>query len=108
MLRFAEQMDDLEAVETSIIVQDDKITIKRDGAVRMNQIFRIGQETESVYHHPYGSMRMTTTTYRMEFAKGLQNRSGRLYIVYEVALNEEDPRFHWLELSFQVEGDDDE
>jgi len=101
MIKYEEDMEGAGMVSTTIIIYDDRITLKRDGAVRMHQVFKIGAPTESVYQHQYGSFRMETTTHRMEYIKGIENKSGRLFIVYDVILNDQEPRNHTFELQFE-------
>lgn len=103
MIKYVEDMDGAGPINTSVIVYHDRIIVKRKGAVKMHQIFKIGVSTEAVYHHPYGMFRMETTTHRMEFIKGIGNRSGRIYLSYDVILNDFEPRSHVFELEFQEE-----
>ena len=101
MIKYEEDMEGAGLVLTTIIIYDDRITLKRTGAVRMHQVFKIGAPTESVYQHPYGSFRMETTTHRMEYLKGIKNKSGRLLMIYDVILNDQEPRNHTFELQFE-------
>ncbi|WP_194840889.1 DUF1934 domain-containing protein [Filobacillus milosensis] len=103
MIKYDEQMEDLGEVYTTIVIQEDRISIKREGQLQMHQVFRIGHSTECVYTHPYGKFRMETTTHRMQFIKGIGNKSGKLYINYDVMLNDQEPRRHVFELQFQEE-----
>ncbi len=103
MIKYKEEMEDLGLVHTTIVIQDDRVSIKREGSLQMHQVFRIGSSTECVYHHPYGKFRMETTTHHMQFVKGIGNRSGRIYLNYDVALNDQEPRRHTFELHFQEE-----
>lgn len=103
MIQYEEEMEDLGNVATTIVVQDDRVSIKREGSLQMHQVFRIGSSTECVYHHPFGKFRMETTTHHMQFVKGIGNRSGRIYLNYDVVLNEQEPRRHTFELHFQEE-----
>ncbi|WP_411954108.1 DUF1934 domain-containing protein [Alkalibacillus sp. S2W] len=103
LLKYNENMDGAGTVKTSMIITDDKITLKREGAIKMHQVFRIGTSTETVYRHPYGHFRMETTTNRMEYIKGTENRCGKIYLNYHVALNDDEPREHIFELNFAEE-----
>ncbi|GEL77312.1 DUF1934 domain-containing protein [Tenuibacillus multivorans] len=103
MIKYDEQMEDLGFVVTTIVIQDDRISVKREGPLQMHQVFRIGASTECVYYHPYGKFRMETTTHRMQFVKGIGNRSGKIYMNYDVTLNDQEPRRHVFELHFQEE-----
>ncbi|MET3684182.1 uncharacterized beta-barrel protein YwiB (DUF1934 family) [Alkalibacillus flavidus] len=103
LLKYDEEMEDVGTVKNTVIITDDKITLKREGVVKMHQVFRIGQRTETVYRHPYGHFRMETNTNRMEYMKGTENRSGKIRLEYEVALNDDEPREHVLQIDFQEE-----
>lgn len=103
MIKYNEEMEDLGDVNTTIVIQDDRVSIKREGSLQMHQVFRIGSSTECVYHHPFGKFRMETTTHHMQFIKGIGNRSGKIYLNYDVVLNDQEPRRHKFELHFQEE-----
>lgn len=83
VIKYDEQMDDFGKVKTTLIIQQEKIVLKREGTLKLHQIFRIGNKTEALYTHPYGSFRLETSTHRMEFYKGMNKRSGRVFIDYD-------------------------
>ncbi|WP_027965167.1 DUF1934 domain-containing protein [Halalkalibacillus halophilus] len=103
LLKYNEEIEGFGEIITTFIIQDNKITLKREGAVKMHQVFRIGKSTECVYRHPHGQFRMETTTHQMKYLKGQENKSGKLFVEYDVSLNEDEPRLHQLELEFYEE-----
>ena len=103
VIKYDEQMDDFGKVKTPLIIQQEKIVLKREGTLKLHQIFRIGNKTEALYTHPYGSFRLETSTHRMEFYKGMNKRSGRVFIDYDVVINDQEPRRHTLQVKFQEE-----
>ena len=103
VIKYDEQMDDFGKVKTTLIIQQEKIVLKREGTLKLHQIFRIGNKTEALYTHPYGSFRLETSTHRMEFYKGMNKRSGRVFIDYDVVINDQEPRRHTLQVKFQEE-----
>ncbi|MDV2583140.1 DUF1934 domain-containing protein [Alkalibacillus haloalkaliphilus] len=103
LIKYKEEMEEVGVVHTTVIITGEKITLKREGPVKMHQVFRIGANTESIYRHPYGQFRMETRTNRMEYYKGEGNRSGKIFIQYDVVLNEDEPREHTLEMKFKEE-----
>ncbi|MFC0014098.1 MULTISPECIES: DUF1934 domain-containing protein [Allobacillus] len=103
VIKYDEQMDDFGKVKTTIIIQKEKIVLKREGTLKLHQVFRIGNKTEALYTHPYGSFRLETTTHRMEFYKGMNQRSGRVYVDYDVVINDQESRRHTLQVNFQEE-----
>lgn len=103
VIKYDEQMDDFGKVKTTLIIQQEKIVLKREGTLKLHQIFRIGNKTEALYTHPYGSFRLETSTHWMEFYKGMNKRSGRVFIDYDVVINDQEPRRHTLQVKFQEE-----
>ncbi|WP_188207646.1 DUF1934 domain-containing protein [Alkalibacillus aidingensis] len=103
LIKYNEQMDEVGVVQTTLIITDDRVTLKREGPIKLHQVFKIGSKTESVYRHPYGQFRMETTTHRMEYFKGEGNRSGKIFLKYDVSLNDDEPRKHILHLAFHEE-----
>ena len=103
VIKYDEQMDDFGKVKTTLIIQQEKIVLKREGTLKLHQIFRIGNKTEALYTHKYGSFRLETSTHRMEFYKGMNKRSGRVFIDYDVVINDQEPRRHTLQVKFQEE-----
>lgn len=103
VIKYDEQMDDFGKVKTTLIIQQEKIVLKREGTLKLHQIFRIGNKTEALYTHPYGSFRLETSAHRMEFYKGMNKRSGRVFIDYDVVINDQEPRRHTLQVKFQEE-----
>lgn len=62
VIRFSERSDDRVTGRTTIKVTDEQLTLIRSGDVTMRQVFIPDCETRGMYHHPYGSMEMITTT----------------------------------------------
>ncbi len=103
VIKYDEQMDDFGPVKTTLMIQKNKIVLKREGIVKLHQTFRIGKKTEALYTHPYGQFRMETVTRRIEFFKGINLKSGRFFADYDVRLNDQDARRHTLQVKFQEE-----
>ncbi len=103
VLLFNEKDPDGNNVRNMITISEDKVVVKRTGHVKMNQIFREGQRTESTYYHPFGTMRMETETKQIDFNRENNGRQGSLDITYLLRLNEQEPQNHQLSLTYKRE-----
>lgn len=103
VLIFEEKLDDGSNVKNMITIQDDKVSINRSGAVKMNQKFRRDGLTENTYQHSYGVLTMETFTKSMAYQRLEEIASGKLSIDYTVKLNGQDERQHTLKLNFTEE-----
>ncbi|MFD1020049.1 DUF1934 domain-containing protein [Thalassobacillus hwangdonensis] len=103
VLKFTEHQEDREDIQTMVTIQPEKISIKRSGAVQMHQIFRKKLSTESNYHHEYGVFHMDTFTDQIEYQSLSEGNKGRLFISYQLTLNQEMTQRHRLTLTFKKE-----
>lgn len=86
------------SVKNVITIQAEKVSIRRTGAVKMNQVFQKGKRSESVFQHPHGRMHMETFTESIDYDPFNENKPGKLTINYTVKLNGQEARHHFLEL----------
>jgi uncharacterized beta-barrel protein YwiB (DUF1934 family) len=103
VLKFDERLEEGVSVRNLITLQKEKVTIKRSGAVSMNQKFQENKITENVYHHPHGTMHMETFTNSIRYQLLDDANEGRLKIIYQVKLNGQANRKHELTLIFKEE-----
>lgn len=103
VLIFEEKLEDGSIVKNMITMQDDKVSINRSGAVKMNQKFRNNGLTENTYQHPYGVLTMETFTESIAYQRLSKNVKGELTIHYTVSLNGQGERQHILKLDFKEE-----
>ncbi|GAA0487650.1 hypothetical protein GCM10008986_11470 [Salinibacillus aidingensis] len=103
VLIFNEKDEDGNSVKNMTTITSDKVTIKRKGTVKMNQIFRENRATESTYYHPYGTMHMETKTNQIDFSRSGNGDEGRLLISYSLSLNQQEPQRHKLTLTYERE-----
>lgn len=101
VLRFEEQQEDQEKIHSLITISDDKVSIKRTGAVQMHQQFKKKQRTENMYRHAYGSIHMETHTDQITYQEPNNNQKGKLFISYTTKINGEGNRRHRLTLTFE-------
>lgn len=99
---YTEEIDG-NAIKNLITIHKDKVTIKRTGAITMNQQFNVGRKTESLYQHPHGHIHMETYTNKMTYQSLRHEDKGRLEIDYSVKLNGLDNRNHSLILTYHEE-----
>jgi uncharacterized beta-barrel protein YwiB (DUF1934 family) len=103
VLQFDEELEENVTVRNMITLQKEKVTIKRSGAVSMNQKFQVNNITENVYHHPHGTIHMETFTGHMHYQPLDDIRDGHLEISYYVKLNGQENRKQDLTLIFKEE-----
>lgn len=100
VLVFKEQTE-VGDIRNFITLQDGKFTLKRSGAVSMNQRLIQGQETVCIYRHPYGNILMDAKTIAMSYVRLTDDTPGVMNIEYEVTLNGEQTRMHHLTLTYE-------
>ncbi|WP_186576950.1 DUF1934 domain-containing protein [Aquibacillus kalidii] len=100
VLTFTEHQEDQEDVNSLITINPDKVSVKRSGAVDMNQQFRKKQVTENVYRHAYGTIHMETHTDQITYEQPTSGK-GKLFISYTTKLNGEGERRHRLTIIFK-------
>lgn len=103
VLMYSEELEEGIVVKNLITIHDNKVTIKRTGAITMNQQFNINRKTESLYQHQHGNIHMETYTTSMRYESLRNAEKGELSIVYAVKLNGLDDRNHKLTLTYWEE-----
>ncbi|WP_079528339.1 DUF1934 domain-containing protein [Halobacillus hunanensis] len=103
VLKFTEHPEEGEPVKTMVTIKPDHISIKRTGPVEMRQVFQKKLETENIYHHTYGDFHMRTWTDQIEYRSLSEASQGRLFISYQMTLNDEVEQRHRLTLLFEEE-----
>lgn len=103
VITYKEELDEGLTVNNLITIHQDKVSIKRTGAVAMQQQFDLKRITESVYQHPHGHFHMETETDAIKYDPLTEQVNGQLAIDYGVRLNGQDKRKHRLVLTFQEE-----
>lgn len=103
VLTYQEKLEDGSLVKNLITIQNQKVTISRSGAIKMNQKFMAGQITENVYQHPHGKLHMETYTKTIGHSSSSDPIGGSVDIAYTVKLNGQDERNHTLRLAYNEE-----
>lgn len=100
VLVFKEQTE-VGDIRNFITLQDGKFTLKRSGAVSMNQRLILNQETVCIYRHPYGNILMDAKTLSMDYERLKRDKPGVMQIMYELTLNDDQTRMHHLTLTYE-------
>jgi len=98
LVMYEEKIEDQEKIKNMISIQPDKVSIRRSGAVKMNQIFREGERSENIFHHPYGRIHMDTYTTSIDYQPFDETKNGKLVMNYTVKLNGQQSQKHFLVL----------
>ncbi len=105
MVTFTETNDQDEAIKTVMMLSDDKVTLKRTGAIHMSQQFIESQKTESHYQHPLMRFRIETYTDTIEYSYKESKAALSLTMRYRTAIDGEGERTHTLNLQIKGESD---
>ncbi|PTL38322.1 DUF1934 domain-containing protein [Alkalicoccus saliphilus] len=87
VLRFQEPREEEEARTTQTIqLRDGNLSVRRSGAIAMNQRFVEGIKTEGTYHSVYGPMAMETDTEKVNYEWNEEQGKGIITLVYVLTL----------------------
>lgn len=105
MIKFTEINDQNEAIDTVMMLGEDKVTLKRTGAVNMSQQFIESQKTESHYQHPLMRFRIETYTDTINYRYKETDAALSLTMRYRTVIDGEGERTHTLNLQIKGESD---
>lgn len=89
-LQFKEEMEEVGIVNQIVKVEgNDTLTIIRQGAVSMKQLFQQGKKTEGVYRSQFGPMMMNTNTTHMQFDVDQKANVGKIHFSYQLHMQDE-------------------
>src|SRR5699024_2964119 len=100
---FSETNENNEQTDSLITIHADRVSVKRSGVVSMLQKFRMGQITENVYRHQFGTIHMETQTEQILYEPPIGEEEGKLFISYTTSLNGDIPRKHRLIITVKRE-----
>jgi len=103
IITFTEKRDDIGNIRNFITIQPKRVSIKRSGAVSMNQQFQVGKKSESLYRHPYGSIHFLMKTKSLRRTLLSPFEKGEIVITYEALINGIEKQRHHLTLTFTEE-----
>jgi uncharacterized beta-barrel protein YwiB (DUF1934 family) len=85
---YTEQLDGVGDVSTILKIGVSDVTLLRQGSLQMKQLFRKGKSMECDYDSPHGRFRMETHTRKLRIER-MENRPERVYIAYQLWMNEQ-------------------
>ncbi|WP_080872312.1 DUF1934 domain-containing protein [Oceanobacillus timonensis] len=100
VLKYEEMMEEAGTIQNVVMIRPERVSIKRTGAIRMNQQFQSGQKTENIYQHMHGNMHMETYSESITFQEDTMPRV--LEIKYTMIINGQMERKHKLRLQFST------
>ncbi|MCT1901223.1 DUF1934 domain-containing protein [Oceanobacillus sojae] len=100
VLRYKEVIEEAGIIQNMIMIRPERVSIKRTGAIQMNQQFQLGQKTENIYQHMHGNIHMETFVESITFTEDTMPRM--LEMNYTMKLNGQIERKHQLKLQFSI------
>ncbi|GIO24756.1 DUF1934 domain-containing protein [Oceanobacillus sp. J11TS1] len=98
VLKYEEVIEEAGTIQNMITIRPERVSIRRTGAIQMNQQFQSGQKTENIYQHMHGNIHMETYSESITFTENTMPRM--LEINYTMKLNGQLERKHQLKLQF--------
>ncbi len=100
-LKYQENLGDLKGVKTTLKVKEDKVTLIRQGKLRMIQDFIYNQSSSFDYNTPYGSFKFSIKVNQMETS--LSPKAGEIQLGYELHNNSEKINDNQLNITYKEE-----
>ncbi len=89
-LQFKEEIAEVGTVNQIIKIDaENAVTVLRQGAVSMKQLFLQGETTEGVYRSPFGAMLMNTKTKQIDVKIVDHQQSGTIQLSYQLHIQSE-------------------
>ena len=89
-LQFKEENKENGEVNQIVKVDDHRsVTVLRQGAVSMKQLFIVDEKTEGVYRSPFGTMLMDTNTNNIHIKINEQEARGEVQLNYQLHMQHE-------------------
>ncbi|WP_257347513.1 DUF1934 domain-containing protein [Pseudalkalibacillus decolorationis] len=102
-IRYDEEINESDKVNTTIKITNDDATIIRRGAVSMRQQFIPGTLTAGTYGSVYGPIQIAMDTKTMEFDWNERTKRGSLSLEYDVLFEGEKTGRHQLSIKLKGE-----
>lgn len=83
VLLYTDQQNEIGEIKNLITIQPEKLSVKRSGAISMQQIFLVGKQTECMYQHPYGRFLMEIKTTALDMT-AVTEKSGKIVVEYDM------------------------
>ena len=76
----------MDGVSTSFLVESDKITLTRTGALTSQMVFRVGVPHESLYNMGFGALLITVNATKIQFS--LSESGGSVDLSYGISIEQ--------------------
>ncbi len=103
VITFTEQHGETGEVRNIISIHPDMVTVKRSGAITMNQQFKEKKKSECLYRHPYGRFYLELYTKKIEMKPMTKGQDGEVNVEYDAYIDGQSPRHHHLTLTYMEE-----
>lgn len=102
VLRFQEPREESEQKTMQTMrLREGRLSVKREGAITMNQKFVEGVKTEGTYRSPYGPMHMMTDTESINYTWDENKNKGMISLVYVLTLQGSETGTYSMEIVFE-------
>lgn len=107
VIRYEESIDEsVPPQKVEVLVEDESVTMNREGVYSTQMVFRLGCRYEGQYHTPYGDMDLALYCTRLGYDLG--DDGGSLELSYQLDINGRFAAMHDMELHLFRQGDNDE
>ncbi len=94
---YQETLDESLPPQTVIVtVQDDIVTMRREGNYATQMVFARGQRYEGIYQTPFGTMDIAVFCTRLSY--DLTEEGGEIFLVYQMDMNGQFAAMHQMHL----------
>ncbi|MGL5414196.1 MAG: DUF1934 domain-containing protein [Clostridium sp.] len=83
------ELSGMKGTETSLIIEDDVVTLERVGSTSTKMVFKKNEVTVALYNTPYGMLELEIFTKKLE--KEVNENGGSVLIEYEMRVIGQEP-----------------
>lgn len=76
------EISGMEGTKTTLRIEDDSVTIMRDGTTNSNLMFKMGHDHLSLYSTPYGALEVTIKPKKVDI--NMDDRGGNVKLEYKM------------------------
>lgn len=80
----------MEGTTTTLEIENEKVTLIREGATEARMIFDYNDPTVSLYSTPYGSLQISILTRKLDV--DVNDKGGKIDIDYEISIGGDKPQ----------------
>ncbi|WP_018248226.1 DUF1934 domain-containing protein [Orenia marismortui] len=81
-LKYKEELEGVKGVKTTLKIKPDRLTLIRQGKLRMIQEFVLDEKREFDYHTPYGTLNFEVEVQNLKFDLG--SSQGKISLSYQL------------------------